>query len=395
LLILKKFLATMMNCEPFNLTEEFMNLRKTMLAISLSACTGAVIAADKTPTLGEVLKASGIDVSGYIDTTYTNFSTDTPMYQANTTEKNSFSLNAVDLVVSSLPASGVGGMVEVMGGTDVAFNHSRGWTSTDLDLLQAYVQYASGGFTAMAGKFVTLAGAEVAQAPANSNVSRSLLYVNAIPVTHTGLRASYAPSDTMKFTLGYNNGWDIIKESAAGNCTIGGNCADGKTVELGAALNPLKQLSLSAMLHVGEEYSATSDAIGTRKLLDVVATFNATDALTFVLNYDKGEQDKATATAGTAKWDGIAGYANLAFADKWHASLRTEKFKDKDCFRTGCGFSAQTVKENTVTVGYALAKSTEVRAELRADKSDQKVYMKDGTSTDKQTFAGLELVYKY
>jgi hypothetical protein len=372
-----------------------MNFRKTILAVSLSACAGAAIAADKTPTLGEVLKASGIDVTGYIDFTYTNFNTDTPLYQAYTTEKNAFNLNAADLAISSLPASGFGGMVEMMAGEDPAFNASKGWSTTNFDVLQAYAQYAGGGMTVMAGKFTTLAGAEVAQASLNANISRSLLYTLAIPVTHTGLRASYAPGDTMKFTVGYNNGWDVLKESAATNCTTGGSCADGKTVELGVALTPVKQFALSAMYHVGEEYSSTSNTIGTRKLLDLVATFNVTDALTFVLNYDNAEQEKATATNGTAKWDGLAGYANFAFADKWRASFRTEQFKDKDCFRTGCAFSSQTVKGNTITVAFAPAKSTELRAELRADKSDRKVYTKDGTATDKQNFAGLELVYKF
>ena len=368
---------------------------KLLVASVAAAVSGATMAADKVPTLGDVLKASDIAVSGYIDTTYTNFSTDAPLYQAYTTEKNAFNLNAADLAISSLPASGFGGMVEMMAGEDPAFNASKGWSTTNFDVLQAYAQYAGGGMTVMAGKFATLAGAEVAQAPANANISRSLLYTLAIPVTHTGLRTSYAPGDTMKFTVGYNNGWDVLKESAAGNCTTGGSCADGKTVELGVALTPVKQFALSAMYHVGEEYSSTSNTIGTRKLLDLVATFNVTDALTFVLNYDKAEQEKATATNGTAKWDGLAGYTNFAFADKWRASLRTEQFKDKDCFRTGCAFSSQTVKGNTLTVAYAPAKSTELRAELRADKSDQKVYTKDGTATDKQKFAGLEWVYKF
>jgi hypothetical protein len=370
-----------------------MNFRKTILAASLSVCAGAAMAADKTPTLSEVLKASDIAVSGYLDIGYTNFDTDVPLYQAYTTEKNAFNLHAADLVISSLPASGFGGMVEMMAGEDPAFNASKGWSTANFDLLQAYAQYANGGMTVMAGKFVTLAGAEVAQAPANANFSRSLLYTLAIPVTHTGLRASYAQATQVHRR--YNNGWDIIKESAAGNCTTGGNCADGKTVELGAAFTPVKQFALSAMYHIGEEYSATSDAIGTRKLLDIVATFNATDALTFVLNYDTAEQEDATATGDTAKWDGIAGYANFAFADKWRASFRTEQFNDKDCFRTGCAFSSQKITGNTLTVAYAPAKSTELRAEYRHDKSDENVYTDGGTPTDTQNFAGLELVYKF
>jgi hypothetical protein len=386
-----------------------MNFRKTILAASLSACAGAAMAADKTPTLGEVLKASGITATGYIDTTYTNFSTDQSSvnFHPYTNEKNSFILNSANLAVSSLPSSGFGGMVEMMAGADVDFNRSKGWNADSFDLLQAYAQYATGPFTVMGGKFVTLAGAEVAQAPANANISRSLLYTLAIPVTHTGLRASYAPGDTMKFTVGYNNGWDIIKESAAGNCTTGGNCADGKTVELGAALTPVKQFSLSAMLHVGEEYSSLSDAIGTRKLLDIVATFNATDALTFVLNYDKAEQEKANATGGTAKWDGLAGYANYAFSEKWRGSLRIEQFNDKDCFRTSgfgggaCPTSTGTapsqlkLQEATLTVAYMPSKNAELRAEYRRDSSKDDTFTEAGNAKKSQGFFGLEALYKF
>jgi hypothetical protein len=371
------------------LEEINMNFRKTVLAISLSACTGAAVAADKVPTLGDVLQASGINVSGYIDATYTNFSSDMPLFHAYTTEKNSFNLNAVDLAVSSLPASGFGGMVEVMAGEDPTFNASKGWSTANFDLLQAYGQYASGPLTIMGGKFTTLAGAEVAQAPANANISRSLLYTLAIPVTHTGLRGSYVAGDTMKFTVGFNNGWDVLRESAATNC-VGTNCADGKTIELGASLSPSKMFGLTASYYMGEEAGVT--AVGDRTLLDIVATLNATDALSFVLNYDMGDQDNGTATGGTAEWDGWAAYANYAFTDKLRGSLRIESFDDKDGFRTG---TVQELESLTLTVGYAAAKNVDLRAEFRQDESDSNVFTEDGSAKDSQTFFGLEAIYKF
>lgn len=370
---------------------------KKLLAagVSLVGTTGA-LAADKAPTLGDVLKASGISVNGYVDATYTNFSSDAPLFHAYTTEKNSFNLNAVDLAVSSLPATGFGGMVEMMAGEDPTFNASKGWNTANFDLLQAYTQYATGPFTIMGGKFTTLAGAEVAQAPANANVSRSLLYTNAIPVTHTGLRGVYAAGDTMKFTLGYNNGWDVLKESADTNCTTGGSCADGKTIELGAGFNPSKLVALTAAYYTGEEYSPVSDTIGTRSLLDLVATFNASDALSFVFNYDTAEQKDAVAS-GTAKWSGWAAYANYAFTDKWRGSLRLEQFDDKNCFRTTCAptASSQQLDSLTLTVGYAPAKNVDLRAEFRQDGSDSDVFTEGGSAKDNQTFFGLEAIYKF
>jgi hypothetical protein len=246
----------------------------------------------------------------------------------------------------------------------------------------------------MGGKYTTLAGAEVAQAPANANLSRSLLYTLAIPVTHTGLRGSYAPGDTMKFTVGFNNGWDVLRESAATNC-VGANCADGKTIELGASFNPSKMFGLTASYYMGEEAGVT--AIGDRTLLDVVATFNATDALSFVLNYDMGEQDSGTAAGGTAEWNGWAAYANYAFTDKLRGSLRIESFDDEDCFRTGCpsGNSSEELESLTLTVGYAAAKNVDLRAEFRQDESDGNAFTEDGNSEDSQTFFGLQAIYKF
>jgi hypothetical protein len=366
--------------------------RKLLVAAITATACATSMAADKAPTFGDVLKASGVDISGYVDVTYTKFDTDAGLYHAYTTETDSFNLNAVDLAVSKLPAAGVGGMVEVMAGEDPLFNRSRGWTTDNFDVLQAFAQYAGGGFTVLGGKFTTLAGAEVAQQPNNANISRSLLYTLAIPVTHTGLRASYAPSDTLKLTAGYNNGWDIIKESVASNCLAppATDCADGKTIELGVSATPIKMLSLAAAYYTGEELATTG--IDTRNLLDIIATLNLTDALSIVLNYDLGEQEKGTAAGGKAKWDGLAGYVNYKFSDAFRASLRAETFDDQDGYRTG---TVQKLDEYTLTVGYSPAANLELRAELRQDKSDKNVFSDGGNPTDKQQLIALEAVYKF
>jgi hypothetical protein len=162
--------------------------------------------------------------------------------------------------------------------------------------------------------------------------------------------------------------------------------------------------ALAASYYTGEEYSFTPDTIGTRQLFDIVATFNATDALTFVLNYDKAEQEKASATVGTAKWDGLAGYANYAFSEKWRGSLRLEQFNDKDCFRTGCPTSTYVtatpselkLEEATLTVAYLPSKNAELRAEYRRDKSkDVEVFDEGGSAKKSQGFFGLEALYKF
>ena len=371
-----------------------MNFRKTILAASLSACAVAAMAADKTPTLGEVLKASGVTVSGYIDYSYNDLSTDegSTIYRAYDTERRGFALQMADLSVGYLPASGFGGFAELNYGSDAQLNAGASAGTNDaFDAQQVYAQYASGPFTVMAGKFDTIAGYEVIQAPSNVNFSRSYLFTWLEPAFHTGVRGIYTASDALKFTVGVNNGWNVNKKSLKPAVGTPAQSPTGNTLELGVSASPAKILSLSAAYYTGQESGATQ--AGTRSLLDLVATINATDALSFVLAYDNVKQEYGTAT-GDAKADGIAGYVNYKFTSQWRGSLRTEKFKDKDGVFSGFG-TKQTLKETTLTVGYAPVESMEFRAEYRQDKSDQKPFTESGNATDKMHSLALEAVYKF
>lgn len=375
-----------------------MNFSKKLLVASVIAAVGNVANA-ATPTLGEVLKASNIDVVGYIDVSYNYLSTDqgSNTYRAYDTERRSFNLHAVDITISSLPENGFGGLAELTYGQDADFNGAIGTDKADkVDPLQAFIQYQTGPVAIIAGKFTTLAGAEVAQQPNNTNFSRSLLYTNAIPVTHTGARGTFTLSDKVKLVGGYNNGWDILQESNASNGPAG-NTADGKTIELGVLATPVKLLTLAASYYTGEEYSATSLQAGDRNLLDVVATFNITDAISVVVNVDKGEQENATAGGGKAKWDGMATYFNYKLNDTWRLSARVEEFKDKNCFRTTCpaGESSQKLEETTLTVGYVPAKNAELRAEVRRDESNRDSFTESGASKKKQNSFGVEALLKF
>ena len=295
---------------------------------------------------------------------------------------NSFTTQAVDLLVTKLPAEGYGGAVEVTLGKDASTIASSGTNQTNqtFDLTQAYGQYATGNWTTIAGKFNTLAGAEVIKASGNTNFSRSILFGYAIPFTHTGVRTTYKVSDAVSLIGGLNNAWDSAADTNA-----------QKTLELSAALTPTKTFSLLATYYGGTEVSTVGS--GNRSLLDLVATFTATDSLNFVLNYDNGSQDNAVTAGSKAKWDGLAAYANYQINDPWRVSVRVESFKDTDGFRTGV---IQTWKEGTVTVGYAASKNMELRGEVRKDTSDVASFAySDGTARKDQNSVALEAVYKF
>ena len=51
-------------------------------------------------------------------------------------------------------------------------------------------------------------------------------------------------------------------------------------------------------------------------LVDAVATYNATDALTFILSFDWGRQEQHTSGDPDLDWNGAALYTNCAINDQ-------------------------------------------------------------------------------
>ena len=377
------------------------------LILTALAAPGLAMAADAAPaapTLSSVLDASGVSITGDIDFSYSHLSS-TGLFTSGVNNRvfdyaapNSFTMQQVDLAIAKLPTEGFGGKVETILGKDASTIASYGTQMVGpspkiptnmqtYDLTQAFGQYATGNWTTIFGKFATMAGAEVIEASANTNYSRSILFGYAIPFTHTGVRTTYKVSDAVSLTGGVNNGWDQAVDANA-----------QKTVELAAVLNPTKSFALTADVYTGAEavsYTPGS-ATGTRNLLDLVGTYTVTDSLNFVLNYDNGSQQNATlanGSTGTAKWSGLAAYANYQINDPWRVSARAETFKDADGYRTGV---AQTWKEATVTVGYAVSKNTELRGEVRKDFSDVASFAySDGIARKGQNSVAMEAVYKF
>jgi len=312
----------------------------------------------------------GFDLTGYVDVGYTGLS-GSGAFNSNTTpntggpsrvfdyRRNSLDLHQVGLTLANQPKEGFGGLVNVTLGrdADVIASYKTGPSNGDLcnlatgqtafdgscrktgyDVTQAFVQYATGPATFMGGKYVTLAGAEVINSTGNTNFSRSILFGFAIPFTHTGFRASYAASDALTLIAGVNNGWDDLKDTNT-----------SKTLELGVSYTPVKQVILALQGYFGKERVlglTNTGPEGTRNLVDAVATYNVTDKLTFILNYDYATQANAV-NGAEAKWQGLAAYGNYQINDPWRVSLRGEYFDDSDSTRLGGTFGQD---QNEVTL---------------------------------------------
>ncbi len=362
------------------------------VAVWISAVTpGATQAAEasgsRIPTLGEVLGASGIEVSGYIDTSYTYSGNKNVTFTDGTANRvfdrqpNSFNFNMAELSISMLPDEGFGGSVVLNAGTDADITAAAGSGSNDnFDVQQAYVRYKADGLEFMVGKFATLQGAEVIESPDNFNFTRSILFGYAIPFTHTGVRASYALNDMITITVGGNNGWDNLVDDN-----------NQKSIEGMIALTPSDMITLTVEGMSGVEAGTTGQ--GVRNLIDSVLTVTPFEALTLVVNGDYGTQKKGAAAGRVARWWGVAGYINYQLNPQWRIALRGEYFDDRDGFRSG---TAQRWKEGTVTVAFAPTEHVEFRGEYRHDQSNKRSFLKsNGLARKTQDTGDFEAIFKF
>ena len=375
-------------------------MQKSVLSLSVAAAlavpTLALAQAPAVPTLDKVLEASGISMTGYVDSAYTHANRDIQTGfspRVFDSYNNSFVLHQVGLQIAKQPKSGVGALVNVTAGRDATVIHSAPDTSSStFDITQGYLQYASGALTVIGGKFTTLHGTEVIWSPSNANYSRSILF-GSVPFTHTGVRGTYAMSDSISLIAGLNNGWDQLVDSNR-----------GKTLELGATAAPIKPLSLAASYYGGQESGTVAGVSGRRNSYNFVASYTVMDPLSVGLEYLRVTQkDAVTDGSGGTKdgtYSGIAAYLSYSFMPKMKLSLRAESLNDKDGFKfpgaaTTAGTTGTKHREFTMTLAHAVADNLELRGEVRSDRADQAVYV-DGSNLSKSllTYA-IQGIYKF
>ncbi|MGH8219443.1 MAG: outer membrane beta-barrel protein [Steroidobacteraceae bacterium] len=301
----------------------------------------------------DTLAAWGVTANGYVATSYA-YSNGYP-FNIHQFDPNhdTFQLDEAGFSIAYQPKQGFGALADVIAGEDAKILNAAENGSGVFDIRQAYLQYATGPLTVQAGKLLTLAGAEVINPTQNTNFSRSLLFFDNEPLTHTGVRATYAVTGTFNFIAGVNNGWNVMSTSYG-----------SKTGEVGVGWTPNKTFSVTTQAYFGKMLPYDAQ----RTLVDVVATYNATSSLTLILNVDWDQQAQAfgVGVPGTATWYGTAAYANYAFSSQWRVSGRLEYLDDKDGFATGA-VDGQHLWEGTVTFGYAPTSNFELRLEGRYD----------------------------
>jgi Putative beta-barrel porin-2, OmpL-like. bbp2 len=247
---------------------------------------------------------------------------------------------------------------------------------------EAYLQYTLAdtgtpldGLNVKGGKWVTTAGAEVIEPWLNYNYSRSFLFGLAIPFTHTGVIATYPITDKLSVSGAGIGGWDNVNDNNQSPSFLGN-----------AVWTITDQVTLAGTGIYGPEQNSN---VGRKRALgDVVLTVKPCDPLTLVLNYDYAQEDKASLSGGTAKWQGFAAIANYAFTDRFSVALRGEWFEDHGGSRTG---ARQTLYEGTVSAKYLITQHLYGRLEMRRDDGNKDTFL-DGTEfSGGQTTVGFDV----
>ncbi len=347
-----------------------------------------------------------ISLHGYVDTSYI-FNTNTPTspnprinrLRVFDRDSNGFMLNMAKVYLEKTVSkeSPIGGRVDLDFGKDAEIIGSAGLGSTtdEFDLQQAYgevqVPYSFKFMDALkfkAGKYSTLLGAEVIESPDNWNFSRSFLFGYAIPFTLTGLRAYYKPMSDVPVDIyaGINNGWDVVSDNNK-----------GKTFEGQINFYPTDKFSMSLGTALGPERSDSNNDM--RNVIDLVATYKATNKLTFKVNYDYGWERNGTGEYKNASWSGVAGYAKYDILDWWSLAARGEFFNDMNGVRTGMlasnGNTNIKLCEGTLTSEFRIFKDLITRLEYRYDKANEAVFYKNKEYSNHQNTISAEAIYKF
>jgi len=243
----------------------------------------------------------------------------------------------------------------------------------NFDLRQVFVSYivpVGTGLRLDAGKFVTHIGLDVIDGVDgyNGNATRGFLFGFGEPYTHTGVKATYALSNTLNAMVQVCRGWDDVRDNNHAS-SFGGQLA----------FTPSDSLTLAVNVMVGPERDGnTTDA---RTLLNVVGTWKASPSWTFGMDAVLGTDEDAGGPNSDGQWTGVAVNARRRVTESFAVIVRGELFDDRRGDRTG---AAQTLGALTFTPELTITRNLLLRADLRIDHSTANVFERGATEVTSQ-----------
>jgi hypothetical protein len=358
----------------------------------------------------------GITLSGYVDAGYsynfagngtvpTRFGTDGGTTTSSGTGSN-FNLNAFKLAIekplSTKNELSAGFRADLIYGDDASALGGTGSntaSSNNVLVEQAFVQLNApigNGINFKVGKFVTPLGYEVIERPANQNITYGNLFVNTIPLYHTGVLASYKVNDIIDVKGGVVNGNNNDYQSAFGeaNRAQGASLLGTVNVTAPGGNANIQQGVFISLNGAGGNASAASvqsftndtETSATDWVYDIVGQWSPKfdSKLNLGFNGDFGEVTTNVLGAGTATettFGGAALYAKYQFTKLFSLATRTDWLHENNDgkFSTSNG-GANDIYSFTATGSFDVFENTLLRAEYRCDYGSEGIDSLGGSS---------------
>lgn len=257
-----------------------------------------------------------------------------------------------------------GKTAELLSGSVLAPDGLAG-TENDFELYQGYVQYMApigSGVHLKFGKFATLIGAEVAQAPYNFNITRGHVYNLFQPITHSGLLASTELGGGFSASVGAVNG-------TRSNNDIELNNDKAVLWSLGFSQDVFSA-SFNGTFGSSEESQGASLPAGDKELiLDAIVGLDPTENVSTYVNASYLDSENSNSGVDTTGW-GLAWAGRVGITERLGGALRAEYAtleSDGGAFM-GSSDPELDVWGLTGTVDYALTDALTLKTELRWDK---------------------------
>jgi len=355
--------------------------------------TPAAAAAAPAP----VWSAGTIDFSGYVDGYFT-YNHDRPAgntnYNYNFNDQDQFNLEAAKVTLNHDPDP-VGAHVDLIFGRTNALLHPNGNGGSSDGAGVNYIEQAylsvkppkAKGFELDFGQFVTSAGQEVIETMNNWSYSHGLLFTDAIPYYHFGIRTSMPLTKTWTAGVQVVNGWNNVTDNNG-----------GVTIGLTSSLVKPKY-TWNTNYYVGPENSGITPPSyagtqkGYRNLIDTTLLLTPTAKFNMYVNYDYvqnhtpavpacGPCESAAVKATSRHVQGVAVSARGQISANGALVGRYEYLADEG--PTGIIYgnayapigtgTKQKLDEFTGTYEYKWPAGLLLRAEYRIDWSDHKVF---------------------
>ncbi|MBX3398063.1 MAG: outer membrane beta-barrel protein [Gemmataceae bacterium] len=345
---------------------------------------------------GQCLDDRGVVISGWAAMNYTASSTsrlNNPVFFndfANDFQLNQVWLQAVKSIDTSKKERQFGYNLSGFYGRDYQFTLPRGLFSDQVadarnygfDLVYHYGEVflpnlGGEGSTVRVGRWGTLIGYEVIDAPNTPLVSKSYNF-QYNPFTHTGAMITTQWNENVSTYSGVVTGSDVWIDPAARATYVGGIKYAPKDGKGSIAFNSV----------IGTHEVLASENFTHFNSYNMLFTYNVSDKLTYVLDATFSHADNF-AGVGSAHWYGFANYFQYKISDKVASNLRVELFEDTKGVRTGFSglYTAATWSLNVTPNDWAILRPFvryDYNSESRPFEGDPDLFT-----------GGIELIFRY